>query len=275
MPSPFPGMDPYLEAPAYWQDFHLALAPEMQAQLNPKLGLRYYAELGAYRAFEEVGISSNGADGSSGKQRFEPDVSIVTGSVRRPVGGALPVPTSPPPVLSAIPMPVERRILRVEIREVRAGGLVTAIEILSPWNKQPGARAHGDYLRKREILLQSWVHLIEVDLLRGGLRPPLARPVPDAPYYVGLSRSERRPIVEVWPIPLWAPLPVVPVPLLEPDPDVPLDLQAAVDSVYSRAAYDRRVDYRGRVPPPPLTLEEAEWVARLLAQADGRRGTDD
>ena len=24
MPSPFPGMDPYLEDPAYWSDFHAA-----------------------------------------------------------------------------------------------------------------------------------------------------------------------------------------------------------------------------------------------------------
>jgi hypothetical protein len=35
MPSPFPGMDPYLEPPNIWEDFHANLAGEIQAQLTP------------------------------------------------------------------------------------------------------------------------------------------------------------------------------------------------------------------------------------------------
>ena len=34
MPSPFPGMDPYLEAPDIWPDFHHALATEIRGELN-------------------------------------------------------------------------------------------------------------------------------------------------------------------------------------------------------------------------------------------------
>jgi hypothetical protein len=101
-------------------------------------------------------------------------------------------------------------------------------------------------------------------LLRAGERPPLEQAIPAAPYYVVLSREERRPTVEVWPIQLADRLPVLPVPLLEPDPDAPLDLGAVVASVYERGAYDRKLDYREPPPPPPLTTEEAAWVDQLL-----------
>ena len=96
----------------------------------------------------------------------------------------------------------------------------TYIGILSSVNKRPGHQAHLAYQRKRRNLVYSEVHLLEIDLLRGGGRPPLVRPVPPAAYYVVLSRAERRPRVDVWPIQLSDCLPVLPVPLLAPDPMV-------------------------------------------------------
>ena len=72
--------------------------------------------------------------------------------------------------------------------------------------------------------------------------------------------------MEVWPIQLPDPLPVLPIPLLEPDPDVPLDLGAAVASVYERAAYAAQIDYRQPPPPPPLSPDETEWVNDLLRE---------
>src|SRR5579884_265029 len=45
MPSPFPGMDPYLEAPDIWPDLHHALAREVTGALNASLPLPYYARL--------------------------------------------------------------------------------------------------------------------------------------------------------------------------------------------------------------------------------------
>jgi hypothetical protein len=45
MPSPFPGMDPYLEAPSMREDFHASLAKEMRDQLAPRLRPRYVAVL--------------------------------------------------------------------------------------------------------------------------------------------------------------------------------------------------------------------------------------
>ena len=43
MPSPFPGMDPYLEDPRFWRNAHARLIADMQAQLNPRLRPNYLA----------------------------------------------------------------------------------------------------------------------------------------------------------------------------------------------------------------------------------------
>ncbi len=115
--------------------------------------------------------------------------------------------------------------------------------------------------------MRSSAHLIEIDLLRGGERPPLETPVPAAPYYVTLSHWDHRPKVAVGPIQLWDKLPVLPVPLLEPDPDVPLDLGAVVASVYERGGYPSLIDYhQSPPPPPPLSDEEMAWVDKHLRE---------
>ena len=41
MPSPFPGMDPYLEDPAHWSGVHRQIISEIQADLNSRLQPRY------------------------------------------------------------------------------------------------------------------------------------------------------------------------------------------------------------------------------------------
>lgn len=100
--------------------------------------------------------------------------------------------------------------------------------------------------------------------MRAGVRPPLERPVPIAPYYVVLSRVDRRPHVAVWPIQLQDELPLIPVPLLEPDPDVPLNLTTVVANVYERGGYTSIIDYSQPPPPPPLTQKQADFVETLL-----------
>lgn len=149
--------------------------------------------------------------------------------------------------------------------------LVTAIEILLPVNKQSSHEAYLDYLRKRRELLRSAAHLVEIDLLRGGERPPLDEPAPPAAsYYVTLRRAEQRPQVEVWPIQLQDRLPTVPVPLSQPDPDASLDLAAAVAAVYERGGYASLIDYRRPPPPPKLSEVDALWLDRWLRQQEIR-----
>lgn len=258
MPSPFPGMDPYIEQPDRWIEFHNNLAGEIQERLNQELPSGYYAALEPVVTYDVVAVTA-----LPQPRAIRPDV-----AVQRPtrIGERLPSPSvriAPAPARSTVPLELALELLNVEVRAVAGEQLVTAIEILSPVNKRPGHDAYTSYRRKRSELLRSLVHLLEIDLLRSGERPPLLMPVPPAPYYVVLSRAEERPTVEVWPIQLSDPLPVVPVPLLARDPDVLLDLSAAVAAVYERNGYARRFDYREPLSPP-LSDAEQRWLDEHL-----------
>lgn len=258
MPSPFPGMDPYIERPELWSDFHGDLASEIRARLNQGIQPRYVARLTPYVTYEVIEVAE--------VRGIRPDVGVWH---PQPPAGELAVGVltiTPAPVESLIPMELPLRLYSVEIRTVDTQQLVTVIEILSPVNKRPGHEAYAEYQRKRRDLLRSAAHLMEIDLLRGGEHFPLERPVPAASYYVFLGRADHRPTIEVWPIALKDKLPILPVPLLEPDPDVPLDLGAVVASVYERGAYARQIDYRQPAPPPALSDEEAAWVDKLLRE---------
>jgi len=255
-------MDPYIEHPEVWSDFHGDLAAEIRAELNKVIQPRYVARLTPRVTYEIVEIDDI--------RNVRPDVGIWQ---PRPapegVGGGVAV-ISAAPVESLIAMEMPLRLFTVEVRETGTLQLVAAIEILSPVNKQSGHEAHGEYLRKRREMLRSGAHWMEIDLLRGGRRPPLERPVPSAPYYVLLSRASRRPKVEVWPIQLREKLPTVPVPLLEPDPDAPLDLAAILAAVYERGGYARLIDYSQPPPPPRLSDAEAAWLDEYLRAQKAR-----
>jgi hypothetical protein len=158
--------------------------------------------------------------------------------------------------------------MRVIIRDVAQRRLVTLIEILSPVNKT------GDgafvYHKKRLDIFESTTHLMEIDLLRAGMRPAAGEPLPDGDYYVLLSRATMRDKIAVWAMHLPDRLPVVPVPLLDPDPDVLLDVQAALNASFDVVGYDLLIDYTAPPPPPDLPPEGVAWVDALL-KTGGRR----
>lgn len=258
MPSPFPGMDPYIERPNIWPDFHSDLAAQIRAELNRRVQPGYVARIVPHVIYELVELSQ--------RRQIQPDVAIYRSQRPMPRAGVAVAPIAPAPVISRVPMEEMVETFSVEIVTADENVLVTAIEILSPVNKTPGHDAYKGYLRKRRDLLYSEVHLLEIDLLRAGTRPQLTQPVPDAPYYVVLSREERRPTVEVWPIQLHESLPVLPVPLLAPDADVPLDLGMIVREVYDRGAYGALINYQ-EAPLPPLTKAEKEWLTQHLQVA--------
>jgi hypothetical protein len=158
-------------------------------------------------------------------------------------------------------MPIRVPQVSIEIRDVARRELVTAIEILSPTNKR--GEGYREYLDKRQRILLSAAHLVEIDLLRSGQRVPMQQSLPPAPYFVFVGRAERRPIVDVWPIQLADRLPQIPIPLLADDPDVTLDLQQALDTIYDALSYDLSVDY-ARPPDVPLEGVAAEWSQELL-----------
>lgn len=242
MPSPFPGMDPYLEAPFIWPDLHEALAGEIRAWLNRHLPRPYYARL---EIREELGIVADG----EGTRRIVPDVAVAA---RRPDSEG---PTSGAAV-AALPRsqvsPFLEVVLRhepvshpfVEIRDPAQGHqLITLIKLVSPSNKRPGPDREAYQAKQSEVLASS-ASLLELDLHRGGRRLLPFREVeaailqhePPADYLVMLSRAwhrqPRRPRYCWLPVMLTEPLPVVPVPLREGEPEPALDLQYVFTEAY-------------------------------------------
>ena len=196
-----------------------------------------------------------------------PDVGIYKRETSEAIGGvavASAVEAAPVPLPASMEVPTE--YARIEIRTVRDHVLVTAIELLSPANKRPGAEGAEAYEKKRQEIFRSTAHLIEIDLLRAGRRPQIARPLPDAPYFIFLSRVQRRPNIEIWPLALDAPIKPIPVPLHYPDPAVPLDMNAVIHEAYRRARYDLEIDYREPPPAPELAAEQQMWLDQHLRE---------
>ncbi len=231
MPSPFPGMDPYLEGPL-WMTIHTDLAVAIAHQLNHRMSPRYVA-LTARRYVMETPEESEVTIGE-----VYPDVAVLT----------------------------SRRVphITVEIRDVAKRSLVTAIEVLSPTNKR--GEGFREYRDRREKILESTAHLVEIDLLRKGRRVPMRGKLPAVPYFVFIGRSERRPATDVWAVALDQSLPVLPVPLLAGDSDVMLDLQLALGGVYDDDRLGLLIDYT-KPPDGPLTPEQAAWVDQHLRAA--------
>ncbi len=260
MPSPFPGMDPYLEG-YLWPDVHHRLATQISIQLAPLLAPRYVARIVIRTVMEELRASDS-------VTVMIPDVEVFAA---RRAGAAPPLESAeaagaaiaPAPAVWPQSLTFEAEISSVEIRDVAGGTLVTSIEILSPTNKHGAGWDEYQAKRRRVILAQA--HLLEIDLLREGQRPVPRVGSPRAPYYVFLTRAGHPGRAEVWPIQLRDPLPIVPVPLRPPDADAPLNLAKALAAIYDEARYDLSLDY-GQPPSPPLEGAEAEWAVELLGK---------
>ena len=254
MPSPFPGMDPYLEG-YLWPDVHSALANKIRQHLTPLLRPKYTARLEVYLAEDafpegEIGI-------------LYPDVEVLEAPKRSTTDTASSstLTITPPQLSLPLPQAVQVRLTTVEIRDTAKNRLVASIEILSPVNKrEPGLTA---YRQKRQRLYQADVHLLELDLLRRGTRPFAQPRLPEVPYCIALTRAQAKQI-EIWPVDLSTSLPIVPVPLNEPDPEVPLDLQAVLNAIYDEAAYDLSIGYDQSPPPPAFSDVDADWLQKQL-----------
>ena len=257
MPSPFPGMDPYLEG-ALWTTFHFAFGAEIVRQLAPRLRPRYLVlpvERFVMETSDDIAITTNiYPDVGVAKNLREVLATYTTSAIVAPLHLATVIPEAVPHV-------------SIEIRDTANRQLVTAIEILSPTNKRADGRL--EYLSTRRQILLSTTHLLEIDLLRQGRRLPMHDPLPPAEYFILLSRAENRPITEVWPLALPDRLPAVPIPLLPGEADVVLDLQQTFTATYDLLGYDLAIDYSH--PPEPALDEAALSVADSLLRTAGLR----
>jgi Protein of unknown function (DUF4058) len=257
MPSPFPGMDPFIEN-QIWEDFHHALIEVIREALIPQTRPHYVV-----RVEERVYVEH---EPSSLPMFIRPDVTVLerTGSEHPPESTAAATTVSITPVLLHLPVPERIREAFLMIRERETMEVVTVIEVLSPGNKRAGSDGRREYLRKREEVLLSYTHLVELDLLRGGERLPTIEPLPQGDYYAFIRRRQQRLQAEVYAWSLRQSLPSIPVPLAEADADVVLDLHAIFNTVYNRTGYDYSLNYR-RVIEPPLTNADNAWAQQLLA----------
>jgi len=262
MASPFPGMDPYLEG-EMWMEFHDRLANQVSEQLLHTLSERYTALLNKHYWLDDGALEIV----SDSRSSVYPDVHVVEASrLQEAVAEYVVADTRERVVELVSPIPQTIPALSVEVRDVAQRRLVTVIELLSPGNKR--GKGWEQYNDKRAELLGTRTHLVEIDLLRAGKRIYLLGELPDAPYFVFLSRVQRRPRTQVFPIQLREKLPTIPIPLLPPDADVALDLQVAVDACFKLVRYERLLDYTQPPPPPELNQADAQWVQEKIRAAN-------
>lgn len=264
MPSPFPGMDPYLEKRSSWPDVHQRLITYISEALQLQIRPNYIARIG-----ERIQLTRRG-------QNYIPDVTVVR-SLRETasyqvtsVSGQTAVADEPQIFTS---LSDKRRVPYIEIIYRETGDVVTLIEVLSPANKTGEGREQ--YLQKQEELLNTQANLVEIDLLSYGQHSTLARdePIgspPDWRYIVCTSRATNRLAVEVYAMGLKDRLPRCRIPLLAPDPDAVVDLTAVFNRCYDVGSYDLLIDYT-QPPEAPLSKYEVEWVADRLQEKGLRR----
>ncbi len=208
MPSPFPGMNPYLEHPDRWSTVHNRCIVAIADVLTPLLVPRYQVDI-EKRIYQ-----------------FEVHEAFL------------------------------------EIKEVATGLVITMIEILLPTNKRGQEREKHD--KKRQRVLSSRTHLIEIDLIRSGEPLPMTGDEPRSNYRVLVSRAIDRPTADLYPFNLQDPMPTIPVPLQFGDPEPMLSLKELIEDIYDRSGYSHFIDYNLEPSPPKLSPSDQSWLDQLL-----------
>jgi Protein of unknown function (DUF4058) len=247
MPSPLPGMNPFLESSELWSEFHSRMIVAIADALSETLSQDYRVavEKRVYLSQGEetilIGI---------------PDVSITAA----PQFAAGTVAVAAEPVVVEIPLGEEVAERYLEIREVATGRVVTVIELLSPKNKRSG-EGRDAYLQKRQRIMISQTHLVEIDLLRGGMSLPMVGGI-KSDYRILISQSGRRPQADLYAFGLRQTIPSIVVPLVEGS-SILLDLQLLFHQIYDRARFKMAIDYL-RILSPQLSDDDRSWVSTKI-----------
>lgn len=258
MPSPFPGMDPYLEHPNLWPDVHNAFLYNLRVAINQKLPAGFSVR-GEERLVVDEGI-----------RHFLADIAV---GISKPLASRADLAESPSKLMDWVDDEgSSNREVFIEI-QAHSGSdrhIITVIELLSHANKSAG-RGREEYLAKQRTLLDSEVHLLELDLLRAGeytlaaSQSSLRARFGPFHYAASLHRGGygRRFQVVAWTV--QDPLPTVLVPLDDAHPDLEIDLQPVFLRTYDECGFGRMVDYAA--PPEPSFSEAAlaDWVASMSA----------
>jgi hypothetical protein len=255
MPSPFPGMDPYLEETDLWRGFHSNLIVAIQDALAPQIAPTYYV------AIEE---NTYIVPTDQAEIRIVPDAVVLTDRPEVSPSGGIGVLTRPSVTPRRVTLPQfdDLREPYIEIRRTGSHSVVTVIEVLSPTNKRAG-KGREDYIEKRRRVLQTESSLVEIDLLRAG-EPMEMTPRPTEAYRVLVARRWEQPNALLWAFNVRDEIPDVPAPLREGEPEAVIPLGTLLAERYDRARYDLRLKYGEPPPEPPLSAEDAAFVASVL-----------
>lgn len=255
MPSPFPGMDPYLDNPEIWSEVHhwllTGIAEFLVGQLRPKY--RVAVEKRIYQTTDETSLLVGISDVIVAKAISTPTSRAVSSTA---------IASPPQPFTVNLPMPEEVRESYLEVREVGTGEVITTIEVLSPKNKRSG-EGRNAYEIKRRRILGSLTHLVEIDLLRAGTPMTILNPAISSQYRILVSRSNCRPSADLYAFNLPDPIPSFSLPLKHQDSEPLVDLQTILQSIYDRAGFDLAINY-DRPAVPPLTVEDLAWAEDIL-----------
>src|SRR2546423_9156503 len=94
MPSPFPGMDPYVESNPLYHEFHVQFLAEAQRLLQPQVRPKYLAKLERHLSEGSIWEPGPGEVSLAGKQ---PDVSVMDMTLAPKESGSIAV-LAPPTV---------------------------------------------------------------------------------------------------------------------------------------------------------------------------------
>lgn len=254
MPSPFPGVDPYLENSELWAEVHHRLITAIADAIAPSLRPKYRVAIEKRIYLSDVKNSD---------LVMIPDVTIFSNPNATQSQSTATLTSPREPITVTLPIPEETREGYLEIREVGTGEVITVIEILSPKNKRAGV-GRNLYENKRQQVLTSATHLVEIDLLRAGKPMPVESEI-QADYRILVSRSVRRPAAHLYAFTVRDEIPPFPLPLQSKDAEVQVELQTLLSGVYERAGFDLAVDYT-QPAIPPLKGEDAAWADALLRE---------
>ena len=272
MPSPFPGMDPFMRSQPSLGRIYAWFVHSLAEQSLPKA-----QELGCWIDVERMVYQRE----PSGEVVLigGPDEAVA-------VDPSIPEWRSSPPVALAEPKVVHEVVLdpaapRSSIRQITGGRelgqfarVLAAVEVLSPANKSGSYVPR--YREKRMRWLAGRAHFLEIDLLRDGDNPSrrLFPELPPTPYFffvarkTGLGRNEEdiRCATDH--------LPVIGLPLGPPRPDLPLDLADAFRAAHDLSIRPGSIHYQQETPPEPALDAAVRQVKSVVAAQRGRGALD-
>ena len=128
MPSPFPGMNPFLEQRSVWHDFHEAFLPAVREELTQQVRPDFFIRIDEHVYIHELSAEERQFVGrgdvtihQSERPQHASDIAIVAAPSR-----------------VRLPAVDIEQVSFLEIRDREDQRVVTVIELLSPANKRPG-----------------------------------------------------------------------------------------------------------------------------------------